>query len=171
MKNRTPGTPHVKLLTAFEVAQKEGKHLNYSWNQLFKDRQIDEEWVRQLDEQPDEAVILEAFVSRFARLQDHIAGKLIPLWLSALAEEPSSQIENLNRAEKLGVIDSTEAWLTARQIRNYLIHEYLQDPSTMLEALLTAKQATRTFLEAFNALRQYTVKALPSLADQLPPSL
>lgn len=171
MKNQAPGTPHHKLLTAFEIAYKEGKHLNYSWNQLFKDRQINEEWIKQLDNQPDEAVILEAFVSRFARLQDHIAGKLIPLWLSALAEEPSSQIENLNRAEKLGVIESTESWLTARQIRNHRVHEYLQDPETMLEALQTAKQATRTFIEAFNALRQYTAKALPSFADQLPPSL
>lgn len=171
MKNRTPDTPHAKLLTSFEIAQKDGKHLNYSWHQLFKDRQIDEQWVKQLENQPDEAVVLEAFVSRFARLQDHIAGKLIPLWLSALAEEPSSQIENLNRAEKLGVIDSTESWLTARQIRNYLVHEYLQDSSTMLEALLTAKQATRTFIDAYNALRQYTAKALPSLADQLPPDL
>lgn len=171
MKNQAPDTPHAKLLTAFEIAQKEGKHLNYSWNQLFKDRRIDEEWVKRLDNQPDEAVVLEAFVSRFARLQDHIAGRLIPLWLSALAEEPSSQIENLNRAEKLGVIESTESWLTARQIRNHLVHEYQQDPATMLEALLTAKQATRTFLNAFNALRQYTVKALPSLANQLPPDL
>lgn len=162
---------HQKLITSFEIAEKEARHLRYSWNQLFKQRNVDLDWVERLDEEPDEAVVLEAFVSRFSRLQDHIAGRLIPIWLESLAEQPSSQIENLNKAEKLGVVESAKAWLTARQIRNYLVHEYLQDPKSMLEALQLTREASLSFFAVYNALREYTAKALPDLAPSLPANL
>jgi len=162
---------YQKLITSFEIAEKEARHLRYSWNQLFEHRNIDLTWVERLDEEPDEAVVLEAFVSRFSRLQDHIAGRLIPIWLESLAEQPSSQIENLNKAEKLGVVDSTQDWLTARQIRNYLVHEYLQDPKSMLDALQLTRQATGTFFAVYNALRSYTLNTLPDLEPKLPPGL
>jgi hypothetical protein len=47
--------------------------------------------------------------------------------LLALAENPSSQIEVLNRAERLGVIEDVTSWLEARQLRNHLVHEYITD--------------------------------------------
>jgi hypothetical protein len=56
-------------------------------------------------------------------MQDTIAHKLLPRWLEALVESPGSQIEMLNRAERLGAIESTENWLMARKLRNRLIHE------------------------------------------------
>lgn len=166
-----PLSNHQKLVTSFEIAEKEARHLHYSWNQLFKYRNIDLEWVEHVEDNPDEGVVLEAFVSRFSRLQDHIAGRLIPIWLESLAEQPSSQIENLNKAEKLGVVESAESWLTARQIRNYLVHEYLQDPKSMLEALQLTREASLSFFAVYNALREYTVRALPDLAPNLPASL
>ena len=63
---------------------------------------------------------LEAFVSRFGRMQDTIADKLLPRWLLAQAETPGSQIETLNRAEKLGVLPDVEQWLEARKLRNHI---------------------------------------------------
>lgn len=56
-----------------------------------------------------------------------MADKLLPRWLLALAERPGSQIEVLNRAERLGVLEDVTAWLEARQLRNRLIHEYMTD--------------------------------------------
>jgi hypothetical protein len=162
---------YQKLISSFEIAEKEARHLRYSWKQLFEYRNIDLAWVERLDEEPDEAVVLEAFVSRFSRLQDHIAGRLIPIWLESLAEQPSSQIENLNKAEKLRVIDSAQDWLTARQVRNFLVHEYLQDPKNKLEALELTRQATLSFFTVYDALRFYVVKALPDLEPNLPPAL
>lgn len=166
-----PLNNHKKLIASFEIAEKEARHLRYSWGQLFEHRHIDLTWVENLEENPDEAVVLEAFISRFSRLQDHIAGRLIPIWLESLAEKPSSQIENLNKAEKLGVVESAEAWLTARQIRNYLVHEYLQDPKSMLEALQLTREASLSFFAVYNKLRDYTLKALPNLTSSLPISL
>ncbi len=53
-----------------------------------------------------------------------IADKLLQRWLMALAETPGSQIEILNRAERLGVIGDVEHWLEARKRRNKIIHKY-----------------------------------------------
>lgn len=113
-----------RLLWTLDVVYREGHHFLYSWDSLFaQERKPDESWVNTLDDYPEEAVYLEAFVSRFGRMQDTIAHKLLPRWLEALVESPGSQIEMLNRAERLGAIESTENWLMARKLRNRLIHE------------------------------------------------
>lgn len=44
-------------------------------------------------------------------------------------------IDNLNRAEKLGWLLSTDEWLRLRQLRNRMIHEYVKDPALLCDAL------------------------------------
>lgn len=158
----------LRLLSLLEITHKEATHLLYSWHQLFSHRQADLDWVKGLDARPDEAVVLEAFVSRYARLQDNIAGKLIPVWLETLSERPASQLENLNKAEKLGVINSVEDWLSARQVRNNLVHEYVVDPADMVDALQLAKVATGQFFDTYNAINIYIHNTHPGLVDRLP---
>jgi len=53
------------------LADKEAKHLHYSESTLFS-APIDMEWVKSLDTQPEVSEKVEAFVSRFGRLQDHL---------------------------------------------------------------------------------------------------
>lgn len=55
---------------ALDLARKEAKHLRYSQTTLFA-LPIDLAWVQRLGEQPEIAEKVEAFVSRFGRLQDH----------------------------------------------------------------------------------------------------
>lgn len=93
------------------------------------DQPIDVDWVRGLEQAPELAERLEAFTSRYGRMQDTIAEKLLPRWLHALAERAGSQIETLNRAERLGVIASVERWLEGRKLRNRLVHAYMEDPA------------------------------------------
>jgi hypothetical protein len=90
-------------LETLEIVLREGAHLHYSRGRAFS-QSIDAAWVRSLDANPQSAEALEAFVSRFGRMQDTIAGKLLPRWLRALAETPGSEIETLNRAERLGTL-------------------------------------------------------------------
>ena len=47
----------------------------------------------------DETERVEAFVSRFGRLQDTLGDKLLPLYLQALGERRGATIDNLDRAE------------------------------------------------------------------------
>ena len=45
---------------------------------------------------------LDAFVARFARLQDSLGDKLLPALLLALAEPVGAALDNLNVGERLG---------------------------------------------------------------------
>lgn len=78
---------------------------------------------------------LDAFVSRFGRLQDTVGDKLIPALLMALAEPFGPVAENLDRAEKFGFIDSSDAWLASRKLRNQMVHEYIEDLAVLASAL------------------------------------
>lgn len=88
-----------------------------------------------LDQDPMLALKLEAFTSRFCRLQDTLGDKLLPALLKALGEPPEPFITNLNKAERFGWLDSAESWLGLRQLRNQMIHEYIEDPELLADAV------------------------------------
>ena len=96
----------------------------------------------------DEAERVEAFVSRFGRLQDTLGDKLLPLYLEALGERPGAAIDNLDRAEKLGLIPSSDDWLATRKLRNQMVHEYIEDAATLADAL----QAGHEFVPTLSAV-------------------
>ncbi|MBU1265015.1 MAG: hypothetical protein ACYC0G_09330 [Thiobacillus sp.] len=166
----TAGLPVERFLQTLEIVAREGKHLSYSWNSLFS-QTIDAKWVRNLEHAPEIAERLEAFVSRFGRMQDTVADKLLPRWLLALAEKPGSQIETLNRAERLGILTSTERWLEARNLRNRLVHEYITDPERFAEDLNLAKEYSPMLLDVFNRLRQDAITRMGLEEENLPESL
>ncbi|MBT2787293.1 MULTISPECIES: hypothetical protein [unclassified Halomonas] len=154
-------------MSTLNVVKREGDHLTYSWLTLFaEEKLITQTWVETLDDQPQEAVFLEAFVSRFGRMQDTLADKLLPRWLQALAEKPGSQIETLNRAERLGVVNSVEGWLIARKLRNQLVHEYMENAREFAEAINIARDSSLMLLSTYNQLHHYAENKM--LLTELP---
>lgn len=166
----TLALPITRFLHTLEIVAKEGKHLSYSWTKL-SNQTIDVEWVSGLEQKPACAEQLEAFVSRFGRMQDTMADKLFPRWLLALAEVPGSQIETLNRAERLGVLTSTERWLEARNLRNRLVHEYMTDPTRFIEDLALAQEYSVMLMETYNRLRQDAMTRMGHKQESLPEEL
>jgi hypothetical protein len=83
----------------------------------------------------DLAERVDAFVARFGRLQDTVGDKLLPAILTWLAEPIGPFIDNLARAERLGWIRSGADWLDSRQLRNFMIHEYVRDMDLLASAL------------------------------------
>jgi len=146
--------PVDRFLQTLDVVTRQAEHLAYSRSRLFENR-IDDGWVESLTENPELAERLEAFISRFGRMQDTIANKLLPRWLLALAETPGSQIETLNRAERLGVVDNVEQWLEARNLRNRLVHEYMEDPESFAEDLLLAREFSQMLIDTYNRMQDY----------------
>lgn len=67
------------------VIDKEIKHLNYAAQQVF-DPALPFQAVETLDSNPELAMKVEAFTSRFCRLQDTLGDKLLPALLIALGE-------------------------------------------------------------------------------------
>ena len=160
-------TPTDRLLTTLRIVHKESQHLEWSRRRLFQ-HPIDPEWVEALESHPELAERLEAFVSRYGRLQDTIAQKLLPRWLLALAEEPGSQIEVLNRAERLGVIENTERWLEARQLRNRLVHEYMEDSAAFATDIQLAEGYSGILLDTYQRLRKDIVERLGIAQSDMP---
>ena len=166
MKASSP-LPVDRFLATLTVVAREAGHLEWSRARLFAQR-IDALWVRSLNNQPELAERLEAFVSRYGRLQDTIADKLLPRWLLALAERPGSQIEVLNRAERLGVVEDVAAWLEARQLRNRLVHEYMTDAPSFAEDLNLADSYSRILLQTYRRICEDAAKRLHLPPEQLP---
>ncbi len=78
---------------------------------------------------------LEAFSGRFSRLQDTVGDKLLPAWLLASGEKIKTVTENLMMAEKFNLLDSAEKWLVIRQLRNQMVHEYIESIEILTDAI------------------------------------
>jgi hypothetical protein len=81
---------------------------------------------------------VDAFVARFGRLQDLLGDKLLPAWLRSMEEGVGAVLENLDRAERLGLIDGADDWLAVRKLRNVMVHEYIDRAETLHMALYAA---------------------------------
>lgn len=116
------------------VTEKECRHLLDTDGRLFGSLFTMEE-AQKIETDPILAERLDAFVSRFGRLQDTVGDKLLPTLLSALAETPGPAIDNLDKAEKFGLIASADAWMEMRRLRNQMVHEYIEDLAVLASAL------------------------------------
>lgn len=95
---------------------------------------------------------VEAFVGRFGRLQDTLGDKLLPLLLTALGEKTSASIDNLDRAERLELIKSADEWMIMRNLRNQMIHEYVEDPVVLINALQSGHAFVPTLIAGANKM-------------------
>lgn len=124
----------ARLQFLARVTQKECQYLLETDRRLFAEPMTAES-AQRIQSDPLLAERLDAFVSRFGRLQDNLGDKLLPQLLSAMAEPVGAVIENLDRAEKLGWLDSADTWLEIRQLRNQMVHEYIEDVTILTNAL------------------------------------
>ena len=69
---------------------------------------------------------IDQLVFRFTRLQDEIGNNIFRFLLEYLQEDIAGKPfrDILNILERLQIIDSCDAWLTLRELRNDLTHEY-----------------------------------------------
>lgn len=139
---------------ALMLAKKEEAHLAYTHSTLFAQK-IDLEWVQSLSTNEALSEKIDAFVSRFSRLQDHIGDKLIPRFAALLGESPKSLLDTLAYAEKMAWLSNAEEFISARKLRNLLVHEYMTDAELFLEALNVANEATIMLMSVVSTIAQY----------------
>ena len=99
--------------------------------------------------------MLDAFVSRFGRLQDTPGDKLLPSMLRASLEKTGTQLDNLFRAEKMGWIGSAQDWIENRALRNHLIHECMESAEDLPEALRKALKGVPVLKETQRRMAEY----------------
>jgi hypothetical protein len=145
------------------VTQKECLYLQETDARLFTEHMTIER-LQAIKNDSELAERLDAFVGRFGRLQDNLGGdKLLPHLLVAMAEKTGAAIENLDRAEQLGWIESADLWLEIRKLRNQMVHEYIED----LTILTSALQAGHDFVPVLMG----TSKRLTAQIEKLAPTL
>lgn len=140
---------HQSLL----LARKEAQYLDYSLTTLFA-LPIDLPWVQDLGNQPALAEKVEAFVSRFGRLQDHLGEKLLPRYAALVGESPKTFIDTLAFAERAQVLQDADAFIAARKLRNALVHEYMHDARIFLASLHESRKACALFFQTIDKVAQ-----------------
>lgn len=137
----------LRLQFLRRVANKVCKHLLSTDARLFANA-FTVQRAQALENDPDLSERVEAFVGRFGRLQDTVGDKLLPTLLIALGESPSAVIDNLDRAERIGLIHSADEWMAMRQLRNLMVHEYVEDLTVLVSALESGHQFVATLVAA-----------------------
>ena len=142
---------HERLRFLAAVVTRESHYLAQTDQRLFA-RSFGAAEVLTLAANPDLAERVDAFVARFGRLQDTLAGGLLPRLLEAMLEPVGSTLDNLYRAERLGWVRSASDWAELRLLRNRMIHEYVEDPAELADALQAAHRATADLTAAAAAM-------------------
>jgi uncharacterized protein with HEPN domain len=148
---KLPQDAVLRLQFLCRVVERERRHLVQTTGRLFTS-DFTLERVVQLESLPDVAERVEAFVSRFGRLQDTVGDKLLPAVLAALGERVASAADNLDRAERLGLLRGADEWFQMRALRNQMVHEYVEDPVVLHGALTAGRDFVPCLDFAVNAL-------------------
>lgn len=144
------GAEQKRFLSLLEIVGRKGDLLLKTDARLFK-ANLDAAWVERLKNEEDLAERLDAFVSRFGRMQDTLGDKLIPSLLRTLAE-------------KLGLLISVVEWLDARNLRNKLVYEYMADAEEFAAALNQAHIGVKLLVDTYNAINLFAQSRIPAHA-------
>jgi len=142
-----------RVLQVMELLDKAAMGLERNRTRLFEQQRVDTAWVRSVDDMPEREDMLESFASKFNRFQDMMGDKLLPAMLAWKGEKVGSFVDNLNRAERLGWVESGQSWLEARALRNKLVHEYMVDAAVFAQSLNLANGLAAMLLQTWQRIQ------------------
>ncbi len=109
----------------------------------------------------------EALTARFARLSDIMIQKVFRTLDALDLEDTGTVRDRINRAEKRKVIESADAFIDIRMLRNEIAHEYKRQ--TILEIFERVLLVTPSLMNAVDSIEIYSRKYL-ELRDPAPPA-
>jgi len=101
----------------------------------------------------EKRAILDAYLKRFASVQDFLGAKIFSLLLEIAGINNNKMSEVLSNIERENIIDSLENWIELREVRNELEHDY---PEELQEALNDLKYC----VDSFPQLESYYLNSL-----------
>ncbi len=151
----------LRLTQILRVVEKENRLLQGVRARLFTaNSELTHEWLAVVLSTPQGEDMLESFGAKFARMQDTVIDKLLPRLLAAAGEKPQAAIDNLNKAEKLNLVEDAQQWINMRRLRNKLVHEYLDSDEEMLPALMLANGFCDVLNVTYERVRNYAKESL-----------
>lgn len=124
------------------------------------DCRVDAKRMADLLADPEGEDRLESFGAKFSRMQDTVIDKLLPRVLYLAGERVAAAIDNLGRAERIGLVTSADDWMAMRHLRNRLVHKYIDRPEEMAPVLERACRFTETMHADFRAISVYALETL-----------
>jgi len=101
---------------------------------------------------PRDKAIFDAYIKRFASIQDFMGAKIFPILVEISGIGSVKMTEVLYHMEREEILDSIESWITLRDVRNELEHDY---PDELIEAL----NDLRFCIDRFSQLEAYYERA------------
>ncbi|NQY20918.1 MAG: hypothetical protein HRT40_06360 [Campylobacteraceae bacterium] len=102
---------------------------------------------------PEKRAILDAYLKRFASIQDFLGAKIFSPLLEIAGINNNKMSEVLSNIEKENIIDSLENWIELREVRNELEYDY---PEELQEALDDLKYC----IDSFERIESYYLNSL-----------
>lgn len=101
--------------------------------------------------------VIDSFIFRFTKIQDLMGQKFFREILDSIGEfKPTmSFLDVLDRLEKLELIESAEAWVQLRNLRDVLTHEYPDNRQELLEGIKLSVQSFTEVSIAYQRLNDY----------------
>ncbi len=109
-----------------------------------------------------ELALFDQLIYRFSKLQDSMGTRLFKQILELLEEDISGLpfIDILFKMEKLNLIDNAKDWITLRQTRNTVSHEYPFYKEVQIEELNLLPQEVEKLSAIWSKLKEYAQKRL-----------
>lgn len=109
-----------------------------------------------------ELALFDQLIYRFSKLQDSMGARLFKQLLEILEEDVSGLpfIDILFKMEKLNLIDNAKDWITLRQTRNTVSHEYPFYKEAQIEELNLLPQEVEKLSAIWSKLKEYAQKRL-----------
>lgn len=151
----------LDILGIVDQVQRHADRLQWAKDQLEKQAPFTEQNIQAQDD--INTAIIDQFIFRFAKLQDSMGAQLFPSILELTAEPGplNTFIDKLNRLEKIGALESADEWLSLREMRNLISHEYPNDPGMQAATLNKALKQADTLLQITSSLWVFLKPYMP----------
>ena len=107
---------------------------------------------------PIELALFDQLIYRFSKLQDSMGTRLFKQMLEALEEDISGLpfIDILYKMEKLNLLENAKDWISLRQTRNTISHEYPFYKDIQIEELNLLPEEVEKLSGIWLKLKEYT---------------
>jgi hypothetical protein len=145
----------MSYAASLDICQRHAERLRWAMSRLAQNFPLTSDTTRNLND--TELAVLDQFSTRFAKLQDAMGAKLFPAILELTKEQGNypAFLDQLNRLEKIGAIDSAERWLILREMRNAFSHDYPDDPALQAAILNKAYTLADELLEILTRVQLF----------------
>ena len=148
----------LRLQSLLKECEKHKKRIERSYLKMAVFMPLDGVRFENLTE--DEIEHIDQYIFRFSKLQDVLGEKLFRSLLINLGEEVRNRsfIDIFNRLDMLEIVSDYDKWLTLRQIRNEVSHEYDDSAEKIALKINNIYQKKDALLKYYDGVMEYVLK-------------